>query len=368
MPGFRLSSTSASSPPLPPELADFLGRYDAVRSIIFDKVMPKYPGLPESFIEYMRTMVDYTVPGGKLNRGISVVHSLAALKGDVLTEEDVHRASCIGWCIEWLQAFLLVADDIMDDSPTRRGKPAWFRTDGVGLNAINDSLLLKSHVTHVIREVCGADKALYATLLDLFLDVTWQTELGQGLDTTSFEPGKLGPDGFTRYTDERYLAIVRYKTAFYTFWLPVASALALAGIHDEAAMEAARGVCLPMGEFFQMQDDFLDCFGDPAVIGKVGTDIEEGKCTWLVLRALERATEEQKALLAAKLGTSDPAEVAEVKALYRELGLPELFAKLEEETDAAMATRISGCVASTGGAIPAAVFERLWAKTHKRSK
>ena len=46
-----------------------------------------------------------------------------------------------------------------------------------------------------------------------------------------------------------------------------------------------------------LQDDFLDCFGDPTVTGKVGTDIEENKCSWLVVQALQRATLSQREVL-----------------------------------------------------------------------
>ena len=46
-----------------------------------------------------------------------------------------------------------------------------------------------------------------------------------------------------------------------------------------------------------IKDDFLDCFGDPAVTGKIGTDIEDNKCSWLVVQALARVTPQQKAEL-----------------------------------------------------------------------
>ena len=95
----------------------------------------------------------------------------------------------------------------------------------------------------------------------------------------------------------RYNAIVKYKTAFYSFYLPVALAMYMAGVSDEKAHAAAKTILLQMGEFFQIQDDFLDCYGDPAVTGKVGTDIEENKCSWLVVQALARVTPEQRQVL-----------------------------------------------------------------------
>ena len=70
--------------------------------------------------------------------------------------------------------------------------------------------------------------------------------------------------------------IVKYKTSYYSFYLPVALGLILAGHGQEKTLQRCEEICLAMGEYFQIQDDYLDCFGDPAVIGKVGTDIQVG--------------------------------------------------------------------------------------------
>ena len=88
--------------------------------------------------------------------------------------------------------------------------------------------------------------------------------------------------------------IVKYKTAFYSFYLPVALALLMAGRATKEALDIARPILLAMGEYFQVQDDYLDCYGTPELIGKVGRDIEENKCGWLIVQALARCTPEQR--------------------------------------------------------------------------
>jgi farnesyl diphosphate synthase len=73
-------------------------------------------------------MLDYNVPLGKLNRGMAVLDVCKAMAGGrEVSADETFKANALGWCIEFLQAFFLVADDIMDNSITRRGQPCWYR-------------------------------------------------------------------------------------------------------------------------------------------------------------------------------------------------------------------------------------------------
>jgi len=125
--------------------------------------------------------------------------------------------------------------------------------------------------------------------------------------------------------------IVQYKTAYYSFYLPVACALLLAGENLDNFGDV-KNILVEMGTYFQVQDDYLDCYGDPDFIGKIGTDIEDYKCSWLVVQALERTDEDQKKILFENYGKSDPACVAKVKDLYKELNLEEVFHEYERES------------------------------------
>jgi farnesyl diphosphate synthase len=102
---------------------------------------------------------------------------------------------------------------------------------------------------------------------------------------------------------------------------------------SERSQSEARGVvarCCFFSSYFQVQDDFLDCYRDPQVIGKVGTDIQDNKCSWLVVQALKRATPQQKKLLKDNYGKWDDKCVARVKDLYKELQLEKLFRDYDE--------------------------------------
>ncbi len=283
-------------------------------------------------IQWLDEMMEYSVPGGKLNRGTTVLAVNRSMNRSVSTM-DVARAAVAGWTIELLQAFFLVADDIMDDSPTRRGQPCWYKLPNVKMIAINDSFLLESFVFTILKLHFG-NEPYYHDLVELLIDVTQKTEIGQLLDLTSQAVNATKLD-LTRFTVERYKSIVKYKTAFYSFYLPVAMGMIMSGIpYDSKSPEyqQAKKICCLMGEYFQIQDDYLDCYGLPEQIGKVGTDIQDKKCSWLVVEALKICTAEQRKVIENNYGIWDDKKVATIKQLYRDLNLEQLFMSYEEQS------------------------------------
>ncbi|RIA84110.1 farnesyl pyrophosphate synthase [Glomus cerebriforme] len=316
---------------------------------------------PEESVKWIEKNIYHNVQGGKMNRGLSVVDTLKILKNDQLTAEELLKSRVLGWCIEWLQAFFLVADDIMDSSITRRGNPCWYKMEGVGMIAINDAFILESAIYFFLKKYFRQDP-YYIDLVELFHEITLETELGQLLDLTTAPEDHVD---LSKFSIEKHQFIVLYKTAFYSFYLPVALAMHMAGIKDEKAFKAAKDILLPLGEYFQIQDDYLDCYGDPKVIGKIGTDIEDNKCSWLINQALAKASPEQRKLLDENYGKKDPKNVAVIKQIYKDLEIEKLYKEYEEQSY----IRLNDLILQTDDSlIKRQVFNAFMNKIYKRTK
>ncbi|KAG4305273.1 hypothetical protein PORY_001443 [Pneumocystis oryctolagi] len=284
--------------------------------------------IPSKGIEWFKKNMYYNCLGGKLSRGLSVVDSYEILLGRALSDDEYQKVAVLGWCVELLQACFLVVDDMMDQSETRRGQRCWYLMPDVGMIAINDSFMLESSVFFLLKKYFGSE-LYYPSLMESFHDATFKTEFGQLLDLL------IAPDNETdlsRFSMQTHSFIIEYKTTFYSFYLPVVLAMNMAGVRDEEDFKQAKDILVPLGKYFQIQDDFLDCFGDPHVTGKIGTDIIENKCTWLINKALEKATPQQREILERNYGKKDPDSEAIVKKLYDELELRDEFKQYEEES------------------------------------
>jgi geranylgeranyl diphosphate synthase type I len=248
--------------------------------------------------------------------------------------------------LELVQASALIHDDVMDASDTRRGEPAMHRR------------FAARHATAGWHGDAEAFGAAAATLLG-DLCMVWSDELlhGAGLDPHTLARARPVFDAMrTEVTAGQYLDVLtqatgdtsveragkvaRYKAAKYTVERPLLLGAALADAPDAvAAAYSAYG--LPLGEAFQLRDDVLGVYGDPAQTGKpAGDDLREGKRTYLVAAAFEAAAGADRAALAAGLGDPrlDAAGVTRLRELITATGaLRRTEARIGELTAAALA-------------------------------
>jgi farnesyl diphosphate synthase len=250
----------------------------------------------------------------------------------------------------------------MDSSKTRRGTPCWYLMPTVGLIAINDAFMLESSI-YILLKKYFRSSSNYVDLIELFHEVTFQTELGQTCDLLTAPEDHVDLDNFSL---EKYTFIVIYKTAYYSFYLPVALALHYVGVATEENLKQAHDILIPMGEYFQVQDDYLDNFADSETLGKIGTDIQDNKCSWLVNQALKITTPEQRKVLEDNYGKKNKDNEAKVKALYEELDLKTIYEKYEEEKVGHIKDLIEKVDESKG--VKKEVYNSFLAKIYKRQK
>ncbi|MDD7925460.1 polyprenyl synthetase family protein [Actinomycetospora chibensis] len=224
--------------------------------------------------------------------------------------------------LELIQACALVHDDLIDDSATRRGEPtvhARWASRHAGAAWTGDPTRFGAAVAILLGDVAlaWADDMLHESGVDPVALArarpAWQamrTEVlgGQFLDVQGHASSDSSP--------ETALRISRYKTAAYTVERPLHLGAAIAGA-DDTTIAALRRYGTDLGIAFQLRDDMLGVFGDPAVTGKpAGDDLREGKLTLLV--ALTRAHPDRTTAAVVERAVGNPHLDAEGVAAARE--------------------------------------------------
>ncbi|XP_053965452.1 farnesyl pyrophosphate synthase-like [Anastrepha ludens] len=294
-------------------------------------------------------------PTNTKNSVITVLTYKNLMKGDQLTADNLRLAHLLDWCRELLHTVILIIDDIMDNSTTRRGQLCWYKLEDVGLNAVNDALMIESGIYTLLKKHFR-HLDCYVDLVELFCQGAFKYVTGQSMDMLA------GRRSVTTFTRDLYDAIAKAKTAVSCFYLPVTSALYLANVKDQKMFSECQDIAIELGKFYQEQNDFLDCFGSPDFTGKIGTDIEANKCTWLAVACMELANPEQKSVMEECYGQSDPEKVARVKQLYQELNIPSLYAKHEEETY----NRIKTLIQQASVKVPREALEEILNAVNRR--
>lgn len=278
---------------------------DRVRSALDDarstSAAPS-PNLAE-LERYWRLMSDYPSRAGKYLRG-QVVFLSARAHGAA----DDHAALTVAAAIELFQSWVLIHDDIEDDSEQRRGLPALHRTVGMPV-ALNVGDALHVVMWHTLHELLTSTPALALPVIEEFTAMIERTAEGQHLDLAFVADGRVA------VSEEQYLDMVSRKTAGYTVVSPLRLGALLAG-REPAERLAEAGLAL--GVAFQIRDDVLNLQHQPQGTSAYGKefagDLYEGKRTLILSHLFSRAdaadAAQARAILAGPRSERSTREVA----------------------------------------------------------
>jgi geranylgeranyl diphosphate synthase, type I len=247
--------------------------------------------------------------GGKRLRPAFAYWAWRGAGGDPAGEDAVLRAA---GCLELLHACALAHDDVMDDSALRRGRPAAHRdfaalhrsrrwTGSPGAFGRSAAILLGDLClvwADGVLHAAGLAAAELARARAVYDEMRAELLAGQYLDLVEQARAGAGPGD----AKQRALRVARLKSGGYTVSRPLRFGAAIAAAPPGLAA-AYQAYGEPLGEAFQLRDDVLGAYGEPAATGKpAGDDLRGGKRTVLVALAAERADRAQAAALRRLLG------------------------------------------------------------------
>ncbi len=246
-----------------------------------------------------------------LSSGGKRVRPVLALMAASLYSARIENALPVAHALETFHNFTLLHDDIMDNSPTRRGNPSVQVKYGVSQAILSGDAMFAI----AINSLAQADEKKMPYLLKAFSKMALDIMKGQQMDM-DFEK-----ESAISLSD--YFTMIRLKTAVLFSAALELGAYAAGASEEDCHAIAESGIAI--GIAFQLRDDYLDVYGDDKTLGKpIGGDIEENKKTWLSIRAHELATERGDDTYSKMLSLTDPVEKYNaVRSYYDKCGLPE---------------------------------------------
>lgn len=268
-----------------------------------------FPSSPESLYGPNRYFLQL---GGKRIRPV------LCLMGNELFDDITADSWNVATAIELFHNFTLIHDDIMDNAPLRRGMPTVHEKYGSSTALLAGDVMLVTAYDY-LNKVSGK---YVSFIISLFNKTAREVCEGQQLDMDFEKADAVAYD--------EYLDMINLKTS-----VLLAASLKMGAILG-GALERNQNLIYEFGRklglAYQVQDDYLDAFGDPQKFGKqVGGDIKANKKTFLLIHALETASPKQKQQLEQLLKTNDANKVNEVLSLFRECRVDEWARELKEK-------------------------------------
>jgi geranylgeranyl diphosphate synthase type I len=321
--------------------ADLRARVEKALAAFLCQQRALLTGIDPALSPVADTIEAFVIGGGKRLRPAFAYWAFRGAGGDDSDEIIAAVAA-----LEFVHASALMHDDVMDASETRRGEPAVHRrfatmhtghgwegdpeAFGTGSAILLGDLCLAW--SDELLGCCGLDVAALMRARAVFDLMRTEMIAGQYLDVHAQVTADSSLD--------RACTVARYKSAKYTVERPLLLGAAVADAADEVRA-AYSGYGLRVGEAFQLRDDVLGVFGDPAVTGKpAGDDVREGKRTYLVAAALSSADESSASYLRQSLGNGelDDDRIDRVREIIATTGaLARTERRIADLTDAGLA-------------------------------
>jgi geranylgeranyl diphosphate synthase, type II len=268
-----------------------------------------FPTTPQSLYDPGRY---FLALGGKRIRPV------LCLMGNELFDDINPDSWYVANAIELFHNFTLIHDDIMDHAPLRRGMQTVHEKYGSSTALLAGDVMLVAAYEY-LNKISG--KYIFS-INTIFNKTAKEVCEGQQLDMDFEKQEHVGFD--------EYLHMITLKTS-----VLLASSLKMGSILGGAGERNQKLIYefgKKLGLAFQVQDDYLDAFGDPQKFGKqVGGDILSNKKTFLMIHALETVTGSQKKKLHELLNTNSEEKVADTLAIYCECGVDQWANELKEK-------------------------------------
>lgn len=288
------------------KLKDYKKSVERELKIFFAKQIRESKNIDASALQMMRAVEEFTLRGGKRIRASLTCcgyQCFSRKKNDL----NIIQASMTN---ELVQSGLLIHDDIIDRDALRRGKSTFhkiyekigeqefsFKKNdpenvhfGMAMAILGGEMAL-SLANIILSEVKVKNKAELILVLNTMIR---DTIFGQVIDVRSGYANNFSP--------AVALLICELKTAYYSIEKPLVLGAIMAGA-SASQIKKIKKFAIPLGLAFAIQDDILDIFGEEATIGKpLGSDIKEGKKTFLFIKALEKTKGKEKKFLLNILG------------------------------------------------------------------
>lgn len=219
--------------------------------------------------------------------------------------------------VEVFHNFTLLHDDIMDQAPIRRGKPTVHEKWDINTGILSGDVMLINSYQYLEKYKPKTHRKLTAIFSQTAVEVCEGQQYDMDFETRN------------NVTLPQYMKMIEYKTS-----VLVAGALQMGAIIAKASKQEQKKIYnfgISLGLAFQLQDDYLDTFGEVALFGKkIGGDILENKKTWLYIKALELTTESDRNILQSiyhQKAVSESDKIEKVKRFFKKYKIEKLIKK-----------------------------------------